>query len=330
MPFEGAISRFGLPSTGAQPEQFFPPEDDAIARYRQYLNTGSDVMPVAPAPGDSPDLDEQDWAQISKTPDPSKTLKMIEQLRSQSDFTHGVREIGDLDWSNPTKARQDMAGVLGRRPALANKFGSQVYRMLGMPEPAAKGAKTPATTMTGDPSQFVREFYQLNPTDDDYWDKRNGLISKYPAALDDTRVQSRLNTADSTYHSTVRREDAAEAKSAPKPMNTTQTRLYTAAQDKLKSASRPLDSQKKAAYKAKYGREPATDAEWGEAYHLSADDKIEQAKRDMADLVETLGPGVRVPGGVSDEKRPAATAAAPSAAGSTIPPAVRSYFTPKQ
>jgi len=304
MPFEGAISRFGLPSTGARPEEFFPQEDEATARYRRFLNTGSDVMPVAPPAG--PDLDEEDWAQITASRDPEATLKMVEQLRGQMDVQHGNREIAELDWSNPSKARKDMAGILGKRPGLAQKFGAGVYKMLGMPEPG----KGTTTTMTGDPAQFVREFYELNPTDEKYWDNRTALLRKYPAAVEDTRVQSRLNSADSHYHSARKSE-------APKEMGVTQQKDYRTAIDGVRSAlSRaPDESSKKLAFRERFGRDPKSEEDWKVAWDAAVESNVSKAQRKLDDLVESFGSNVKVPasyGSAPAAKKPSSSAVSAS------------------
>ncbi len=323
MPFDGVVSRFGLPTTGARPEQFFRPEDEAIARYRQYLTTGSDELPVAQPSGG--DLDESDWAAISKTSDPAGTLKLIDQLKSRKDYDNGVREIGELDWSNPGKAAQELAGIYAKRPHAGKQlqqFGSGVYKMLGIPKPAVKG---PATL--GDAgAAAIADLVTIRGDDPQGIDKLVEFSKKHYQVLSEPKIASAFERLHNHFlTSGIRSLDAKTRSEEPKDLSITQERSYIDALKEYQDSfpdwyGKPemLPTKDVEKLLTPEGNRPKTDKEWWDARVKKANEipsAAVRAKDRLKRLIDVTGDKRKIPDAAKDVfgSKPAAAAPAPVA-----------------
>jgi hypothetical protein len=52
---------------------------------------------------------------------------------------------------------------------------------------------------------------------------------------------------------------------------------------------------KKSAFKAVFNKDPETAEEWQKAWHLAADEKVKKAQQRLTDIIEIMGPGVKLP-----------------------------------
>lgn len=303
VPFQAAADRFGLPTTGATPEQFFPPEDDAIARYRQYLNTGSDVLPTAQPPG--PDLDEADWSAISRSADPMTTLKLVDQLKAQKDYSHGVREIGDLDWSNPAKAAQDLAGIYARRPNAGHQlqqFGSGVYKMLGVQKPNANAAAN--KDLPDDVTEYLAQLHQLDPTSEDWFKDSREIGKKFPKALRSNAAIQALGRLDTHALQSSRSDATLEARNAAADKKASILKVPSSKQSDIinnaildyENAMKPDRVKEADIIAANGGVKPTTDADWWKIRNqvMLASPKLRDARNKLQSIRDMMGEGYRM------------------------------------
>ncbi len=316
-----------LPSLAPPVSQFFrAPQGGQDQQLADWLNAGGRT----PAPQPVPATDEwtpEDYQVAALSGDPMGVRDLVNKYHAADDEQEFMKGLSKIDWSaSPEKRSPQINDLLSKAPrGLTNQSLSYMRTMEELNKEHEAKNDPYARAIAGGGPQALTEYRAAVAAGMEPLEAYSLFQAKQDKAKADKAAESAGMLTYISHGGTTEDWNAGltsgktgpkmledqnqEKRNTPKEPTLPEALKLKEFADDYKSGAKKIDvdkDAKKAAFQAKYGREPITDAEWTDAYWLANEQRRKGAEKTLMDALDPfikshlnvspyLPPGASVP-----------------------------------